>query len=280
MAFAVDNQHTDQAKGPPLQPKRHLLFGLNIDGLTMAQTLDRCRQAIATRQSLLVGVLNAAKVVNMRRDPALRDALLDCDVLLADGQSIVWASRLLGKPLPERVAGIDLFEQLLALAHSQRRNVYLLGAKPEVLAALEKTIGTRWPDLKIVGSQHGYFNDVEAETIAADIGASQADMLFLGMASPKKEIFLRRFQDVLNVPVLHGVGGSFDVMAGLTKRAPVGWQRLGLEWAYRLLQEPGRMWKRYLTTNSAFIALTLREAVHPSVPYVPSTPQDAISQNA
>lgn len=280
MAFAIDRHENDQANGRALPPKRHLLFGLNVDGLTMAQTVDRCRHAIATRQSLLVGVLNAAKIVNMRRDPALRDALLDCDVLLADGQSIVWASRLLGKPLPERVAGIDLFEELLALAHSHGRNVYLLGAKPEVLAALEQTVESRWPGLTIAGSHHGYFNDVEAEAIAADIGASQSDMLFLGMASPKKEIFLRRFQSALNVPVLHGVGGSFDVMAGLTKRAPPAWQRLGLEWAYRLLQEPGRMWKRYLTTNSAFIALTLREAVRPSAAYQPSSSQDSASQNA
>lgn len=247
----------------PLPPPK-LLFGLNIDSLRMDQALDRCRLALHTREPLLIGVLNAAKIVNQRRDPMLRQALLDCHLLLADGQSVVWASRLLGRPLPERVAGIDLFTQLLELAHRQRHSIYLLGARPDVLAALERTIAQRWPGLRLAGSHDGYFADADAPVIAEAIRASGADMVFLGMASPKKEIFLRRFQHQLGVPVLHGVGGSFDVMAGITKRAPLGWQRLGLEWAYRLVQEPRRMWKRYLVTNSAFIALTMAEAVHPT----------------
>ncbi|WDR02940.1 WecB/TagA/CpsF family glycosyltransferase [Devosia algicola] len=252
---------------------RRLLYGLYVDGMRMEETVERCKQAIQSHTPLLVGVLNAAKIVNLRRDPGLREAILDCDLLLADGQSIVWASRLLGKPLPERVTGIDLFEQLLALADEQRRGIYLLGAKPEVLTALEANIGKRWPGVRIAGSHHGYYSDGEATNIAEDIRTSGADMLFLGMASPKKEIFLKRFRHELNVPVLHGVGGSFDVLAGLTKRAPASWRRLGLEWAYRLVQEPGRLWKRYLMTNSAFLALTLREAIRPAAPLDPGVPR-------
>ena len=263
MAFELGRLSTPTG-AKRLDNQRKLLFGLSVDGIRMTEAVDRCRQAIQTRKPVLVGVINAAKIVNLRHDPALRDALLDCNMLLADGQSVVWASRLLGRPLPERVAGIDLFVELLDLAHRQRRSIYLLGAKPEILAALERQVAQRWPDLLLAGSHHGYFNDIEAVEIAAEIRAARADMLFLGMASPKKEIFLRRFQHTLNVPVLHGVGGSFDVLAGLTKRAPLGWQRLGLEWAYRLLQEPRRLWKRYLVTNCAFIALTLREAVRPA----------------
>ncbi|WDR06228.1 WecB/TagA/CpsF family glycosyltransferase [Devosia rhodophyticola] len=255
---------------------RRLLFGLYVDSMRMDETVERCRQAIQTHTSLLVGVLNAAKIVNLRRDPGLREAILDCDLLLADGQSIVWASRLLGKPLPERVTGIDLFEQLLALADQQQRGIYLLGAKPQVLAALEANIAKRWPNVKIAGSHHGYYSEDEATTIATDIRASGADMLFLGMASPKKEIFLRRFRHELDVPVLHGVGGSFDVLAGLTRRAPPSWRRLGLEWAYRLVQEPGRLWKRYLMTNSAFVALTVREALRPAAPLGPSASTEQI----
>lgn len=243
---------------------RQLLFGLYIDGLRMAEVIDRCNDAIRTRQPILLGVLNAAKIVNLQRDRTLQSALLECDLLLADGQSVVWASRLLRRPLPERVAGIDLFEHLLILAHRERRSIYLLGAKPEVLQALERRIGERWPGLKIAGRRHGYFSDAEAGEVAADIAASGADMLFLGMGSPKKEIFLGRFGASLGVPVLHGVGGSFDVLAGITRRAPLAWQRLGLEWAYRLLQEPRRMWRRYLVTNSSFIVLTLREMLSPT----------------
>ncbi|MGV8854195.1 MAG: WecB/TagA/CpsF family glycosyltransferase [Devosia sp.] len=247
-----------------VQPGRSLLFGLEMDGMRMADAVERCSQAIRTRRPLLIGVLNAAKIVNMRRDRYLCDALLDCDMLLADGQSVVWASWLLRKPLPERVTGIDLFEGLLDLAHRNGHAIYLLGAKPDVLAALEQNVRRRWPGLRIAGRRDGYFGEAEASAVAADIRASGADMLFLGMASPKKEIFLRRYQHDLNVPVLHGVGGSFDILAGLTKRAPTGWRRLGLEWAYRLLQEPGRMWKRYLVTNTAFIGLTMIEALRPS----------------
>ena len=272
MAFELDRMGVMTTR--PADPGRQLLFGLQIDGMRMDQALERCRQAMLTRKPVLIGVLNAAKIVNLRRDPGLRDALLDCTMLLADGQSVVWASRLLGKPLPERVAGIDLFEALLGLAHRQGRSVYLLGAKPAVLAALQRRIAQRWPGLVIAGSHHGYFSDAEAAGIAADIAASHADMLFLGMASPKKEIFLGQFRHALGVPVLHGVGGSFDVMAGLTKRAPSAWQRLGLEWAYRLLQEPRRLWKRYLVTNSAFVALTMREALHPAAALQPTRRRD------
>lgn len=247
---------------PPRRPG--LLFGLRVDAIDMAEAVERCRTALETRRTMLVGVLNAAKIVKLRHDAELRNAILDCDMLLADGQSVVWASRMLGHRLPERIAGIDLFEELLGLAHRQQHSIYLLGAKPEVLAALEREIGRRWPNARIVGSRNGYFTDEEAPAIADDIREARPDMLFLGMPSPKKEVFLRRFHKQLQVPVLHGVGGSFDVLAGLTRRAPRLWQRMGLEWAYRLAQEPGRLWKRYLTTNTAFITLTLREAFRPS----------------
>ena len=263
MAFELGRLTTRTATRQT-EPQRRLLFGLSVDGIRMDEAVDRCRQAVQTRRRLLIGVINAAKIVNLQSDPALRKALLDCDMLLADGQSVVWASRLLGRPLPERVTGIDLFVALLDLAHGQHHSIYLLGAKPEILAALEQQVANRWPGLKLAGSHHGYFKDTDAIQIAARIREAKPDMLFLGMASPKKEIFLGQFQHMLDVPVLHGVGGSFDVLAGLTKRAPLTWQRMGLEWAYRLLQEPRRLWRRYLVTNSAFIALTLREAVRPT----------------
>jgi N-acetylglucosaminyldiphosphoundecaprenol N-acetyl-beta-D-mannosaminyltransferase len=243
---------------------RQLLFGLYIDPLRMDDAVERCRAALETRKPIMLGVLNAAKVVNLHRDRVLRDSLLACDLLLADGQSVVWASRLLRHPLPERVAGIDIFEQLLVLAHREGRSVYLLGAKPSVLEVLLWRIEQRWPGLRIAGSHDGYFSDAEATGIAAEIRASGADMLFLGMGSPKKEIFLASYGATLGVPVLHGVGGSFDVLSGLMRRAPLRWQRMGMEWGYRLLQEPRRMWRRYLVTNTKFLLLILREAIAPS----------------
>lgn len=247
-----------------MQAERHLLFGYRIDALRMQDVVARCETALATRQRMLIGVLNAAKIVNSRRNDLLRNSLIDCDVLLADGQSIVWASRLLRRALPERVAGIDLFEGLLSLAHEQDRSIYLLGARPATLAKLQQELAERFPGLKIAGSHHGYFDETESSRVAAEIGVSGADMLFIGMTSPRKEIFLGTFGPTLNVPVLHGVGGSFDIFAGETTRAPVGWQRSGMEWAYRVLQEPRRLWWRYLSTNSAFLLITLIELMHPA----------------
>ncbi|HKF31603.1 MAG TPA: WecB/TagA/CpsF family glycosyltransferase [Jatrophihabitantaceae bacterium] len=246
---------------------KQLILGMPIDAMTMDDVLDRCRASLATRERTLVGVVNAAKMVRLRDDAHLRDSLLDCDVLLADGQSVVWASRLLRRAVPERVAGVDLFERLLELAARDGRSVYLLGARADVLATLQQRLGERFPALKIVGARDGYFTDAEASTVAADIADSGADMLFLGMTSPKKEIFLGDFGETLGVPVLHGVGGSFDILAGVTKRAPLLWQRLGLEWLYRVLQEPRRLWRRYFTTNVTFIALVLRELVRRQPPY-------------
>lgn len=255
-----------------MKTDRQLLFGLYLDPLRMEDVIERCRLALATRSKVLLGVLNAAKVVKLRKDPLLRASLLECNLLLADGQSIVWASKLLGHPLPERVAGIDVFERLLALAHREEKSVYLLGAREHVLQRLEQRLQERFPGLRIAGRHDGYFDAKEAASIAADIRHCAPDMLFLGMVSPKKEVFLGTYGDRLNVPVLHGVGGSFDILAGVTRRAPVAWQRWGMEWAYRLIQEPRRLWWRYLATNTAFIVLTVRELVNPTRAFRPSAP--------
>lgn len=246
-----------------------VLFGLHVDPLTLQEAVARCRAAVSARRRMLVGVVNAAKVVALRQDQLLRDSLLACDMVLADGQSVVWASRLLGSPLPERVTGIDLFEALLRVADEDHRSVYLFGARQEVLDRVVDEVRSRHPALAIAGARNGYFADDEIPAIAEQIAASGADMLFLGITSPIKEIFLGRYADTLGVPVLHGVGGSFDILAGFTKRAPDRWQRWGMEWAYRLLQEPGRLWRRYMRTNTRFLAIVARERLRPTPPYAP-----------
>lgn len=254
----------------------HVMFGLPIAPLTMEAVLARCDSAIATRDRLLIGVVNAAKIVGARSDAQLRESLLDCDVILADGQAVVWAGSLLRCPLPERVAGIDLFTRLLERADRDRLRIYLLGARPEVLRTLCRVIAQSHPNLTIAGARDGYFAADEAEQIAGEIRDSRSDMLFIGISSPQKECFLAQYSSTLGVPVLHGVGGSFDVVAGFTKRAPMRWQRAGCEWAYRLAQEPRRMWRRYLTTNTAFLSLLLKERVIPTPPYEPSSRSVAV----
>jgi N-acetylglucosaminyldiphosphoundecaprenol N-acetyl-beta-D-mannosaminyltransferase len=259
---------SDPAKAPH-GPLVRRIFGVPIHAMTMSQTLDVCEQAIRLRKPLMIGVVNAAKIVNMRRTPILGQAVLQSDLVLADGMAIVWASRLLRHPLPERVAGIDLFERLLQLANRQGFSVYLLGATQNVMDRLVARITRQYPNLRIVGSRDGYFKDEEHEQIATHIRDAKPDMLFLGMTSPKKEVFLARWSAYMQVAVCHGVGGSFDVLSGQTKRAPATWQKLGLEWLYRVVQEPRRMWRRYLVTNTLFLWLLLREFFHATPPLVP-----------
>lgn len=239
--------------------ERRTLFGVELDPLTMDQTVERCLEAVRDGRQLEIGVVNAAKLVNMRRDPRLADAVSGCDLVLADGQAVVWAGRILRAPLPERVAGIDLFLRLLGEAEKTGVSVYFLGAKQEALEEMLRRVADRFPGLKVAGSRNGYFDDSEQESIAEDIARSGAQMLFLGMTSPKKEIFTAAYGARTGARVVHGVGGSFDILAGVTKRAPVSWQRWGLEWLYRALQEPRRLGRRYLTTNAAFVLMTARE---------------------
>ncbi|MFW5878416.1 MAG: WecB/TagA/CpsF family glycosyltransferase, partial [Myxococcota bacterium] len=206
------------------------------------------------------GMLNAAKVVRMRGDPSLCRAVLESDVLLADGMSLVFAGRLLGKSLPERVTGIDLMHSLLEEAGAEGWRVYFLGATQEVLDAAVARAIERYPGLVVAGSHHGYFSEEEEAAIVAAIRDAGPDLLFVGMGSPKKERFLARWAAESGASVCHGVGGSFDVMAGLVRRAPQVVQAAGMEWLWRVAQEPRRLWKRYLVTNSAF-SLMVGEAM-------------------
>ncbi|MFJ3779294.1 WecB/TagA/CpsF family glycosyltransferase [Streptomyces sp. NPDC090075] len=243
---------------------RRTLFGVELDPLTMDETVAHCLAAVRDGRQLEIGVVNAAKLVNMRRDERLATAVAGCDLVLADGQAVVWAARVLRAPLPERVAGIDLFLRLLAEAETTGIPVYFLGAKEEVLDRMLLRVADRFPGLKVAGSRNGYFDDSEQEEIADSIALSGAQMLFLGMTSPKKEIFTAAHGARTGARVVHGVGGSFDILAGVTKRAPESWQRLGMEWLYRALQEPRRLGRRYLTTNASFLLMTARELLRPA----------------
>jgi N-acetylglucosaminyldiphosphoundecaprenol N-acetyl-beta-D-mannosaminyltransferase len=235
------------------------LFGIPVAALTLDDAVSLVDDAVRTRHRLRIGVVNAAKVVTMRRDPSLRADVLSSDVVFADGAPIVWSSRLLGRPLPERVAGIDLMNAILHRGGERGYRVYCLGAEEAVLRAAVRRIEADYPGVRVCGQHHGWFTPDEEPAVAADIAAARPDVLFVAMTSPHKERFLARWGDRLDLPVWHGVGGSFDVLAGKVRRAPLAWQRLGLEWLYRVLQEPGRLWKRYLVTNTVFGALVARE---------------------
>jgi N-acetylglucosaminyldiphosphoundecaprenol N-acetyl-beta-D-mannosaminyltransferase len=240
---------------------RARIFGVPLDLLTMEETVARCAELIEERRPIQHVVINAGKVVMMQDVEGLREVVAACELVNADGSSVVWAGRLLGLHVPERVAGIDLMERLLTEAESLGWPVYFLGAKEEVLQSCLSKVLEQHPRLVVSGSRNGYFDDGAA--VALDIRQSAARLLFVGITSPKKEFFLAEHLPNMGPVFAMGVGGSFDVIAGLVKRAPVWMQRSGLEWFYRFIQEPGRMWKRYLVGNLRFLGLTLMEAFGP-----------------
>lgn len=236
------------------------ILNCQIDRLDMAQTLARCEELIAKRDFAQHVAINAAKLVAMQDDPELRAIIERCEIVSADGQAVVWASRMLGDPLPERVAGIDLMQELLALAERQGFRVFILGAKSDVLSTAVERIHERHPNLQLAGARDGYFTDDEFAAVAEEVRAARADILFVAISSPKKEYWLGRYGRHIDVPFVMGVGGSIDVLSGLTQRAPRLMQRVGLEWLYRLAQEPRRLWRRYAVTNFRF-ALLVGQAV-------------------
>jgi N-acetylglucosaminyldiphosphoundecaprenol N-acetyl-beta-D-mannosaminyltransferase len=234
------------------------VLGVPICPATLADALELVDDAVRTKRPLHIGVVNAAKVVNMRRDSRLRAAVLESDVIFADGMAVIWASRILGVPLPERVTGIDLMMEILALGRERGYGVYCLGATEAVSARCAEIIQRDFAGVRLVGRHHGYYGSEGEARVVEDIARAKPDVLFVAMTSPKKEEFLARWGAKLNATVTHGVGGSFDVLAGKVNRAPAIWQRLGLEWLYRVIQEPRRLFKRYFVTNSLFCWFVLR----------------------
>lgn len=229
-----------------------------MDVMSMEQAVSGIKKRITRDQFTQHSVVNVAKLVNMQLDNALSESVKSCDIINIDGMGVVWGARFLGHSVPERVAGVDLFHQLLAMSASNNFSVYLLGATDEVVTKTAKIVEAQYPGLKVAGYHHGYFWDDE-EGMVETIRNANAQLLFVAITSPKKENFINRWKDQLGVNFVMGVGGTFDVVAGKVKRAPLWMQKYGLEWLYRVIQEPGRMWKRYLTTNMQFAWLLILE---------------------
>ena len=237
--------------------KRITVLDCPMDVASMEDTVETIRSAIIKGKFTQHVVVNVAKLVNMRVDPQLKESVHSCDIINIDGMGVVLGARLLGHSVPERVAGVDLFHELLKMSESNGLSVFLLGAEDEVVSKASSNVRALYPGLKIAGYHHGYFWDDE-EALVNKVRSSGAQLLFVAITSPKKENFINRWQDQLGVDFVMGVGGTFDVVAGKVKRAPKWMQQYGLEWLYRVIQEPGRMWKRYLTTNLKFASLLVK----------------------
>ena len=232
-------------------------LGCRIDDITLSEAVMLSRDAMEKRYRLQHGDFNVAKFIDCKRDHDLLRFAEESDLVCADGMGVVWGSRLLGAPLRERVSGCDFMMRLIDLCGREGFRPYFLGATPEVLEAAVVQARRNSPGLDVAGWHHGYFDRKQELDIVADIRASRADCLFVGISTPIKERFLNQYRDLLNVPVQLGVGGSFDVLAGRVRRAPQWMQRIGLEWFYRFAQEPARLWRRYLFTNTHFAVVMI-----------------------
>lgn len=238
---------------------RIVLLNTNIDVLTIEETVKQIESYIVNQMPLHIMGVNADKINLLNIDDRLKKIVNSCGIINADGASVVLASKFLGKPLPERVAGIDLMIDLIKLAENKGYSIYLLGAKEEVVQKTADVLKQKYPKLNIAGIRNGYFSDTEWSNIAEAIRGSHAQIAFIGITSPLKEYLVEYLQDQGLKCVFMGVGGSFDVISGTIPRAPLWMQNYNIEWLFRVLQEPRRLFKRYFIGNWKFIISVCKE---------------------
>lgn len=214
---------------------RQDILGVGFDGMTMEDAVTRALEMMTRREGAYVCTPNPEMVMEARKNPALRQAINGASLVLPDGVGIVWAAKKLGKPMPQRVAGYDF---LLALLEQMSGSVFILGGRPGVAKKAAQEIEKRFPQVTVAGCQDGYFTDEDA--VLAKIQSASPDFLMVCLGSPKQELWMAAHRDA-GAGLMAGLGGCVDVLAGETKRAPLGWQKRGLEWLYRLLHEPRRI---------------------------------------
>jgi N-acetylglucosaminyldiphosphoundecaprenol N-acetyl-beta-D-mannosaminyltransferase len=259
--MAVDATRIGVLAAPEAEALRCEVLGCRLDAVTLDDAVARVQSGIETGRPVRHMAMNAAKLLRLQDDRVLREAARACDLVTADGQAVVWAARLLGQPLPERVTGIDLMGALLGLAGRRGHRVFLLGAREDVVEDAARLVRERFPGVGEVSYHHGYFAAAEEERVLAEIERAAPQLLFLALETPAKEYLLGRLAARVEIPFAMGVGGALDVLTGRKRRAPRFLQAAGLEWLYRFAQDPRRLARRYLVGNPAFCWLVLREVV-------------------
>lgn len=242
----------------PDLPQRVEVLGAPVDPWTMAQTVEATHRIVHDgRFAHLIGV-NADKLLQMNDDPEMDAIVRRCEIVNADGASMIMAAKRLGVAVPERVAGVDLMWELCALAENRGYAVYLLGARAEVVKDAVVALKNKHPKLAICGYRDGYFKESEFDSVVVEVSAAQPAIVFVGITSPKKEHLIERFRKMGASGAYVGVGGAFDVVSGSIPRAPRWMQQANLEWLFRMMQEPMRLVKRYVVGNARFMALLHR----------------------
>lgn len=238
-----------------MKNEQAVILGTEFDAVTLDQTMTIVDRMLDTKQRGIICTVNVAILMMMRSDSLLRRVIANSALTVADGQPVVWISGWFGARLPERVTGVDLVEEFARLAARKKYSIYLLGATDDVVEQVASRLTGRHPGLLIAGKSNGYFTEQQNDEVVERIQASGADILLVAMGVPRQEKFLDDFFTRTKATIALPVGGSFEVIAGRKKRAPLWVQKVGLEWLYRLAQEPGRLWKRYLFTNIQFVTL-------------------------
>lgn len=221
------------------------IFGISVSKMNMQETTNYIIEAIQQNKPHQVVTINPIMVMMALEDPEFMTIMQRAELIIPDGTGIVWAAKYNGKPVKERVPGCDLLYELMKIGESYRWRVFLLGASPEVIAETARRLKAAYPLIEIVGYHDGFFTPEEDQRIVEEIGRAKPQILFVASQLDKQEPWIHRYRDQLNIPIMMGVGGSFDVIAGKVKRAPRAFQKLRLEWFYRLLKEPTRF-KRML----------------------------------
>lgn len=216
------------------------ILGVNVNSLTMAQAVEAVQQFIAEKKVALVATANAEMLMRSTQDEELKDILNQADLVVPDGAGTVWAAGHLGAPMPERVAGFDLAQELMREAPARGDRIYFFGSAPGVADKAKAKAEELYPGIQVVGTRNGFFTEADEPGIIAEIKAARPDILLAALGVPKQEKWLKKHMQELQVPVSIGVGGTLDVMAGVMERAPLWMQKAKLEWLFRGLKQPSR----------------------------------------
>lgn len=217
------------------------ILGIRVDNIDMVQALCQVHKYAESQEPRHIITLNAEILYTAAQNPELKEIIEGADMVTPDGSGIVWAAKTLGEPLTERVSGIDLMTEICRQAAPNHWRIYLLGGAPGVAEACAGELEKRFPGLEIAGHHHGYFSQEEEGAVIEAINAARPSILFVALGAPKQEYWIIRHKAALNSRILMGVGGSLDVLSGQIKRAPLFFQKMGLEWLWRLLRQPWRI---------------------------------------
>ncbi|MCK6456257.1 MAG: WecB/TagA/CpsF family glycosyltransferase [Phycisphaerae bacterium] len=234
------------------------VLGYALRPLREDELIEFLIQASRQRRTTTVAYLNTHVWNLARKDESLRTALTEMSVLYADGMSFVWAARVLGATLPERLSSADYFERLVQRCADESVSIFLLGGAPGVAERAAARLTEHFPAVRIVGTENGYFPETRAAEVTARVRNSRPDLLIVGMGTPRQEVWLNRHANSLDVPVCWCVGALMDYLAGAERRAPRWVSRTGLEWLFRLSVNPRGKWRRYLVGNPRFAWHVLR----------------------